>query len=85
MTSIYLTDSDNEVIKHHEELYEKTSKHFQDKVRKECLWKRFASSCKLPVKVCKTWLKSQRTHYRKLIQSKSDQAPKEMTERQNWI
>ena len=32
-----------------------------------------------------TWFKSQRTHYGKLTQSKSDQAPKEMIERQNWI
>ena len=33
------------------------------------------------VKVCKTWFESQRTHYGKLSQSKSGQAPKEMTER----
>ena len=35
--------------------------------------------------VCKTWFESQRTHYCKLTQSKSGQAPKEMMERQNWI
>ena len=46
---------------------------------------RFASSRKLSIKVCKTWLECQRTSYAKLIQSKSSQAPKEMTERQNWI
>ena len=32
-----------------------------------------------------TWLESQKTCYSKLMQSKSGQAPKEMTERQNWI
>ena len=37
------------------------------------------------VKVCKTWFKSQSTCNGKLIHSKSGQAPKEMTERQNWI
>ena len=36
---------------------------------------------KLSVKVCKTWLESQRTLYGKLTQSKSGQAPKKMTER----
>ena len=39
----------------------------------------------LSVKVCKTWFDTQRTHYGKLTQSKSGQAPKEMTERQKWI
>ena len=59
MTNIYLTDSDEEVIvdfvKDHEELYDKTNEHFKDKARKECLWERLCNSCKLSVKVCKTW------------------------------
>ena len=45
----------------------------------------FANSGKLSVKVCKTWTESQRTHYGKITQSKSGQAPTQMTERQNWI
>ena len=61
MTNIYLPDSDEEVIfdfgKDHEELYEKTNEHFTDKARKKCLWERFANSCKLSIKVCKTWFK----------------------------
>ena len=40
MTSIYLTDSDEEAIvdfvKDHQELYDMTNKHFKDKARKEC-------------------------------------------------
>ena len=39
----------------------------------------------LSVKVCKTWFDFQRTHCSKLTQSKSGQASKEITERQNWI
>ena len=42
MTNIYLTDSDEETtldfVKDHEKLYNKTSKHFMDKARKEFLW-----------------------------------------------
>ena len=67
-----------------EGLYDKINEHFKDKARKECLWERFANSHKLSVKVYKTWFKSQRTPYGQ-TQSKSGQAPKEMTERQNWI
>ena len=88
MTYIYLTNTDEAIVdfmKDHAELYDKTNEHFQDKARKECLWERFANSCKLSFKVCQTWFESQRTHYGKLTQSKSGQAPKEMTERQNWI
>ena len=58
MTNIYLTDSDEEAImnfvKDHEELYNKSNEHFKDKARKECLWERFANSCKLSVKMSKT-------------------------------
>ena len=57
--NVYLTDSDKEAIvdfaKDHEELYNKTNKHFKDKAMMDCLWERFASSSKLSVKVCKTW------------------------------
>ena len=72
-------------VKDHKELFEKTNEHFKDKARKEYLWERFANSCKLSVKLCKTCFESQRTCYSKLGQSKSGWAPKEMTERQNWI
>ena len=45
---IYLKDSDEEAVvdfvKDPEELYYKTNEHFKDKVRMDCLWKRFASS-----------------------------------------
>ena len=57
MTSILLTDSDEEPIvdfvKDHEELFDKTNKYFKDKSNKDCLWERFANKCKLTVKVCK--------------------------------
>ena len=89
MTNIYLTDSDEEAIvdfvKGHKELYNKSNEHFKDKARKECIWERFANSHKLSVKVCNTWFESQRACYGKLTQSKPGQAPKEMTECQNWV
>ena len=89
MNNIHLTDSDKEpivdLVKDHEELFNKTSEHFKDKARKECLWEQFTNSRKLSVKVCKTWFDSQRTCYGKLTQSKSGQAPKEMMKRQTWI
>ena len=60
MAIIYSTDSDEEAIinfvKDHEKLYHKTNKHFNDKVRKYCLWERFVNSRNVSVKVCKTWL-----------------------------
>ena len=60
MTNIYLRDSDEEAIvdfvKDHEELYNKTNIHFNDKARKENLWVRFANSHKLSVKLCKDFV-----------------------------
>ena len=90
MTNIYLTDLDQEAIvdfvkDHEEELFNKTNEYFKDKARKECLWERFANSCKLSVKVCKTLFESQRTCYSKLTQSKPGQVSKEIKERQNWM
>ena len=50
MTNVYLNDSKAEAIvdfvKDHKELYDKTSEHFKDKVRKEFLLEQFAKSCK---------------------------------------
>ena len=88
MTNIYLTDSDEEAIvdfvKDHVDLYDKTNEHFKDKARKECLWEQYDDCRKLSVKVCKTWFDLERIHYAKLMQLKSGQAPKKMTERQTW-
>ena len=82
---ICLTDSDEvavvDFVKDHEELYDKTNEHFKDKARKKYLWDRFTNICKLYVKAYKTWFESQRKHFGKLTQSKSGQAPKEMTGR----
>ena len=72
-------------MKDHKELYNKTNEHFKDKARKECLWESFTNSRKLSVKVCKTCFELQRTHYGKLTQLKSGQAPEEMMECHNWI
>ena len=89
MTHIYLMELDEEGIldfeKDHVELYNQTNEHFKDKARKECLWEWFANSPNLSVKVCKIWFELQRICCSKFKQSKSGQAPNEMTERQNWI
>ena len=69
-----------DIVKDHGELYGRTNKHFKDEARKECVWEMFSNSCKLSVMVCKTWF-----HYGKLTESKSGQAPNEITEGQNWI
>ena len=50
-------------VKDHEELCDKTNKHFKDKARQDCLSERFCSSRNLLVKVCKTLFDSQRTRY----------------------
>ena len=49
MTNIYLTDPDEEAILDlgHLELYDKTNKHFKDKVRKDCLSEKFTSNVNL--------------------------------------
>ena len=72
-------------VKDHEEFYNNNNDHFKNKARKECLWERFTNSRKLSVKVYKTWFDLQRTHYVKVMQSKSGHAPKEIMERQNYI
>ena len=72
-------------MKDYEELYNKTNEYFKDKARKECFWERLANSFKLSFKVCKTWFQSKRTCHCTFTESKSGQAPKVMTERQNWI
>ena len=71
-------------VKDHKELYDKTNEHFKDKARKDGFRETFTNSHNLSVKLCKTRFDLQRTRYDKLTQSKSGQAPKEMTERQNW-
>ena len=62
MTQTFLTDSDEgavvDYVKDHEELYDKTSEHFKDKARKDCLWERFANSHRVSVRVCKARLPS---------------------------
>ena len=81
MTNIQLRDSDEEAIVEFvkESRSCMTNEHYKDKVRKGCLWERFANSRKLSVKVCKTGLNPERLATTN-SQSKSGQAPKEMTE-----
>ena len=65
LTNFYLTDSDEEAIvdffRDHEELCDRTSEHFKDKTRKDCLWERFTSNHNVLVIEYKAWFESQRT------------------------
>ena len=89
MTSIFLSDSDEEAIvefvKQHKELYNKTHRKFKDKQRKERLWERLAASRNLSVNTVKKWFETQRTRFGKLTQMKSGQAARRSTERRTWL
>ena len=69
MKSIFLSDSDEEVIvefvKQHEELYDKTNNSFKDKQKKERLWESVAATRNLPDKALKKWFETQCTRYGK--------------------
>ena len=88
MTNIYLTDTDDyaivDFVQDHEELYDKIKEHFWSKaINQDHPWERFASSCKLSVNVCMTWLEFQRIRYGIPTRSKPGQARKVMTEGHN--
>ena len=55
-------ESGGEFVKDHKEIYSKINAHVKYKARKECLWERFANSCKLSVKVCKTCPRTRNPH-----------------------
>ena len=89
MKSIFLSDSDEEaimdVVKQHEELFDKTHTKFRDKHRKERLWETVAASRNLPVSTVTKWFETQHTRYGKLTQTKSGQAAAKNTKRQTWL
>ena len=89
MKSIFLSDSDKEVIvefvKQHKELYDKTNDSFKDKQKKERLWESLSAIRNLPVKTVKNWFETQRTRYGKLTQKKSGQTAEKSTERETWL
>ena len=88
MKSIFLSDSDKEIIvefvEQHEELYNKTNS-FKDKQKKKRLWETLVVTRKLPVNTVKKWFETQCTRHGKLIQMKSGQAPEKSTEGQTWL
>ena len=82
MKSIFLSDSDKEaivdVVKQHEELYDKTNDSFKTSRRKT--WESLTATRNLPVKTVKKWFETQRTRYGKLTQTKSGQAAEKSSE-----
>ena len=82
------TGSDVEAIvdfvKNHEGLSDKTNEHFKEKARKDYIWETFDNSSKLSVSV-QGLVQIPKDLLQKLTKSTCDQAPKEMTEMQNWI
>ena len=89
MKSIFLNDSDKEaiveIVKQHEELYDKTNNSFKDKQKKERLWEQLAATRNLSIKTVKKWFETQHTRYGKLTQTKSGQAAEKSTEQQTWL
>ena len=83
----YLTGSGGKAIvdffNDHEELYDKTNKHFSDNAGKDCLWERFARSHNLSVTVCMTspsemterqnWIQDKLIFFENLHQEKQPQ------------
>ena len=85
MKSIFLSDSDEEVIvefiEQHKELYDKTNDSFElQRQADERLWEQLAATRNLPIKTVKRRFKTQRTIYGKLTQTKSGQAAEKSTE-----
>ena len=82
MTSIYLTESDEEAIvdfeKDHEELYDKTNKQGQKGMP-------LGDVCQQSQAICQSVqdFESQSTRYSKLMHSSSGQVSNEMTEKQS--
>ena len=80
MKTILLSDSDEEAIKQHEQLYDKTNESFKDKQKKERLWEEVAATRNLPVKTVRKWFETQHTRYGKLTHTKSGQGAEKSTE-----
>ena len=85
MKSIFLSVSDEEDVKKHKELYDKTHAKFKDKQRKEGLWKTGAASRNLSVSTVKKWFETQQTINGKLKLTKLDQAAAKNTERHTLL
>ena len=82
MKSIFLNDLDEEaileLIKQHEELYDKTNDSFKEKQKKEGL----AATRNLSANTVKKWFDTQGARYGKLTQTKSGQGAEMSTEQQ---
>ena len=74
-----------EFVKLHPELYDKEHSRFHDRNRREALWAEISAELKLQPFDVRRWFESQRTHYGKLSQLQSGQAPREMTKRQSCV
>ena len=74
-----------EFVKLHPELYDKEHSRFHDRTRREALWAEISAELKLQPFDVRRWFESQRTHYGKLSNLQSGQAPREMTKRQSLV
>ena len=66
-------------------IYNKKLNIYKDYKKKETLWVEKAESMGRDTQTLKTWYKSIRTRYTKLIHRKSGDGATELTERDNWI
>ena len=74
-----------EWIQQHESLYDKTKKGYRKTDEKKRLWQSKADELKITLQALMVWYKSQRTRYGKLLEKKSGQGTKLLTDREKWI
>ncbi|KAK3875462.1 hypothetical protein Pcinc_019674 [Petrolisthes cinctipes] len=66
-------------------LYNKKMRAYRDRDRKAKAWEDKAQSLNVEISTMQTWITNMRTRYAKLVQTKSGQGTRELTERDTWI
>ena len=87
--TVVLTDEQEEMIvnwiKDNPMIYDKGKGNYKKKADKRIMWALKAKEVGLTPEQLTTWYESNRTRYGKLINKKSGQATKNLTDRQEWV